>query len=61
MSLFSSLGGIPGEFVGDGVVAIAAPGIATEDSPNGEIEALERSVLLNCLDCVGGTCGGESA
>jgi hypothetical protein len=32
-----------------GIVARAAPGIAAQDTPNGQIESLERAVLDNSL------------
>ena len=49
------------KFVGNGVVAAAAPGMATEDALDGEIEAGKRAVTLDGFDCVGGTGGGKTA
>ena len=35
------------EFVGNGVVAIASPGMTAEDATHGEIESFQRSMLLD--------------
>lgn len=44
---------VPVKFIGNGVVAIASPRIATQDSPTGQIEALQRTMLLDGLNGVG--------
>ncbi len=46
--------------LGYGVVARASPGIASQDAPNGEIEALEGTMLDDGLSCIL-TTGGRKA
>lgn len=43
-----------------GVIAVTAPWMASEDAAQGQIEALERAMLSECLQGVLGTCRGET-
>ena len=50
-----------GRGLGDGVVAAAAPGMATQDAAHGKPEASDGTVLLNGFNGVLAACGGEAA
>ena len=45
----------------NGVVAVAAPGVAAEDATNGEIQTFEWAVLTECFQSILGTGRGEAA
>ena len=45
----------------DGVVAVASPRVATQDTADGEIESFERTMFLQSLYGILGACGGEPA
>ena len=44
-----------------GVITVSAPWVATENSSDGKIKALEYAVLSECFQCVLGTCRCEAA
>lgn len=44
-----------------GVVATAAPGMATKDALDCKVESFEGSVALDCLYCITAAGGSESA
>lgn len=50
-----------GELVRHGVIAVASPGMAAEQTPCGKIQSLQHAMLLNRLDGVLRTGGGVSA
>ena len=45
--------GLPMELIGHGIVAIAAPGMTTEDAADGEIEPFEGAMHLDGFNRVG--------
>ena len=40
---------------------MAAPGMTSQDTADGKIQALERAMLAECLEGILGTCGSETA
>ena len=44
---------VPVKFIRNRVVAVASPRIATQDSPTSQIEAFQRTMLLDGLNGVG--------
>ena len=49
------------ELVGDGIVAMAAPGMTAEDAAHSEIKPFDGAVFLNGLDSILRTGGREAA
>lgn len=49
------------ELVGHWVIAMSAPGVASQNTPDGKTKTLDYSVLLYGLDGIGGACGSEPA
>jgi len=49
------------EFFRYGVVATAAPGMATKDALDCQVKSFEGSVALDCLYCITAAGGSETA
>ena len=48
-------------FLRNRVISVSSPGMASEQSPDSQIKAFERSVSSERLQCILRTGGGESA
>ena len=49
------------EGLGHGIIAVAAPGMASKNTTDGKIQAFEGAMLAEYLKGILGTCGGETA
>ncbi len=60
-ALANSVSMVPDSPLGYRIISASAPWVAAEYSFDCKVQSFNWAVLLQCLQCVCGTCGGKSA